>query len=217
MRKYIWIAAILLSAYLITGCEKEEEELYYSALGTLYLVNDSAVFESDNGTLMLVDNYNKLGDALQDLDRVILYFTILEENYPAGFDLLIDVYDIEDVLYKPVMELTEEIADSIGNDELDVTTVWLAKDYLNLYFKYFGGSKKHYINLVRRPGEIPTDTIDLEIRHNDNDDAGSYYYSGFVTFDLTSLQNEASNSVVLRITAREYGNITYREIFTYTY
>jgi hypothetical protein len=98
-----------------------------------------------------------------------------------------------------------------------VSRIWLVKDYLNLEFKYYGFDKIHYINLTRAPGEISTDTIELEIKHNDNGDGSSYKLNGFVSFDLESLQNETADSVVLRVIADGYLNETYDKFFTYKY
>lgn len=216
MRRNLIAALMITAVYLLTACNKEEE-IYYSALGIIRISEDSVVIETDNGNRLLVDDRTRIGIPLVDNDRVIAYFTLVDRTAPAGIDLVIDIYDISKVLYKPVIELTSAIADSIGDDPLTVGSLWLDKDFINLSFIYYGGEKMHYINLIRHPGEIRTDTVDLEIRHNDNDDTGMYSYSGFVSFDLSSLQNEVSDSVVLRIKAREFSNQTYRENFIYTW
>jgi hypothetical protein len=216
MRKLISFALIFLAGLAMIRCDKDETA-YYSALGILEISNDTAIFESDNGTRMLVKNFNNLDNIEKDRERIIAYFTLVDEPLPADFDLAIEIYDLEKVLFKPVLELTEEIADSIGNDRVDVGNLWLVKDILNLNFMYYGANKQHYINLIRYPGEIPEDTIHLEIRHNENDDPPSYYYSGFVSFDLIGLQHDVADSVVLCITAKEYDNGLYKKCFTYTY
>ena len=216
MRKRLLYIGLIITAILATACNKEEE-IYYSALGIIHITDDSVIIESDNGNRLLVNDRSRIGIPLTDEDRVIAYFTLNDKTAPAGIDLVIDIYDIEEVLFKPVIELTPAIVDSIGNDELTVGNIWLVKDILNLSFLFYGGSQKHYINLIRYPGEIPTDTIDLEIRHNANNDGGIYGYNGFVSFDLSSLQNDASHSLILRVKAREYGNQIYMQNFTYTY
>jgi hypothetical protein len=82
---------------------------------------------------------------------------------------------------------------------------------------FIGGNETHYLNLVGFPDEPINDTINLEIRHNNKDDNGSTYYNGFVNFDLSSLQQEGVDSVVLRIKAKEYDNRQYEKYFTYTF
>ena len=216
MKTSFKIGMLIITTLILIRCN-QDDTVYYSALGMIRISNDTSIFESDNGTRMLVNNYNSLGTSISDRERVIAYYTLVDEPTPAGFDLVVDIYNLEKVLFKPVIELTEDIADSIGNDRVDIGDLWLVKDYLNLNFLYYGSNKIHYINLIRPPGEIPLDTIQLEIRHNENNDSPNYYYSGFVSFDLIGLQNDVNDSVVLCITGREYNNNLYRKYITYTY
>jgi hypothetical protein len=206
---------LLLSGF-VTGCLKEEEG-YYSALGIIHITDDSTIIDTDEGERLLVDNDNTLGSGISDNDRIIADFTLVDGAKPAGIDYIIHVYYLEKVLFKPVIELTEEIADSIGNDELGILSMWLEKDFLNVNFMFYGGNVKHFINLIRYPGEIPTDTIDLEIRHNNRDDDAVYRQNGFVTFDLNSLKNNAADSVVLCIKARDFDDDNYKKYVTYRY
>jgi hypothetical protein len=197
------------------GCSKDESTEYYSVLGTVVKTDDSTLVVSDEDERLLVNNAGSL-TGVADNDRVIVYFSIAEEQLPAGIDYVIEVYNYTIVLYKPVLELTDEIMDSIGNDPIAVRDIWLAKDYLNVNFEYYGNTQTHLINLIRFPGEIATDTIQLEIRHNDKDDAQNVILNGLVSFDLKSLKNEG-DSVVLHIKAREYNNQMYEKNFTYKF
>jgi len=216
MKKYILLAIIFLTACFISGCIPEEK-VYYSTLGIIVITQDSTIIEADDGARFLVVNRNNISSAVQNGDRVIADFTIVNNIAPQGIDLVIEIYSLEKVLFKPVIEINSEIADSIGNDPLKVGSLWLEKDFINLSFLYYGNTLTHYINLIRYPGEIPVDTIDLEIRHNNNNDEPRYNFSGFVSFDLRSLQNEVADSVVLRIKAREYDYQSFQKNFTYRY
>lgn len=216
MKKYVTAAIIFLTAYVLTSCIPEEK-MYYSTLGIIVITQDSTIIEADDGARFLVANRNSLNVAVENGDRVIVDFTIVDNIAPQGIDLVIEIYNLEKVLFKPVIEINSEIADSIGNDPLQVGSLWLEKDFINLNFMYYGNTLIHYINLIRYPGEIPVDTIDLEIRHNNNNDEPRYNYSGFVSFDLRSLQNEVADSVVLRIKAREFDNQHFEKNFTYRY
>ena len=216
MKKYLFYLLMLLTSGILTGCLKEEEE-YYSSLGIIHITDDSTIIHTDDGERLLVDNDNTLGSGINDNDRIIADFTLVDGTTPSGIDYIIHVYYIEKVLFKPVIELTSEIQDSIGNDELGILSMWLEKDFLNLNFMFYGGNVKHFINLIRYPGEIPSDTIDLEIRHNNRNDDAYYRQNGFVTFDLQSLKNGAAVSVVLCIKARDFDDSNYRKYFTYRY
>lgn len=216
MKRFRIFYGLVLFSMFFVGCMKDDTIDYYSALGTVVKGNDSTIVVTDDDERLLVNNAGSLSD-VDSSERVIVYFSISDRALPAGIDYIVDIFNFSKVLFKPVIVLTGEIADSIGSDPLEVHRVWLAKDYLNLEFRYYGFDKKHYINLTRMPGEIPTDTVELEIRHNDNNDGTSNLLNGFVSFDLTSLKNELKDSLVVHLKAEEYNDHTYDKFFTYRY
>jgi hypothetical protein len=207
------LAFILLSAF---ACNKEEPQ-YYSALGVLLIQNDSTIIETDDNERLLVLNRANPGAGYNHHDRVIADFSLAGGVKPAGIDYMVNLERLEKVLFKPVKVLTGDNADSIGDDPMSVRNIWLAKDFLNLSFGFYGGNQTHYINLVRNPGDLPQDTVELEIRHNDRDDSGYYALSGFVSFDLSSLRNTAADSLVIKVTAKEFDSRTYTGYFKYRY
>jgi len=216
MKTRIFIPLVLLSAYFLTSC-KQDEIVYYSELGNIRIANDSAIIETDAGDRLLVHNPESISPTVANNDRVLVDFSLVEGTAPAGIDYVIDIINLMEVLVKPVIVITPENADSIGNDPITVSNLWLEKNYLNLSFTFFGGEQGHIINLVRNPGEIPVDTVDLEIRHNEHNDNGTYYYISLVSFDLTSLQNEVADSVILSVKAYEGDSRTFQKFITYKF
>jgi hypothetical protein len=217
MKKY-YSLVFLLTIVLITSCNKEEVKDTYYDFGIISITSDSTIINCDGGDRLLVSNPN-FGSTIQDKNRVYARFSLVNnKTLPRGIDYIVELTYIEKILFKPVIVLTSANADSIGNDRLSIYNIWLAKNFLNLDFYYDGsGQVKHYINLTRAQGAIPTDTIDLEIRQNNNDDYAAKSYNGFVTFDLTSLQNNVADSVILHVKAKEYGSRTFEKYFTYKY
>ena len=55
----------------------------------------------------------------------------------------------------------------------------------------------HFLNLVKEPGELSLDSqpIQLEIRHNANEDSESIPYIAFVSFSLNNLRIAELDSV----------------------
>lgn len=88
---------------------------------------------------------------------------------------------------------------------------------MNLNFEYYGNNQIHRINLVRMPGNTSSDTVQLEVRHNDNNDSQLSLMNGFVSFNLEGLKKEAADSVVLHVKAQEYNSRVYDKYFTYKY
>ncbi len=144
-------------------------------------------------------------------DRVFVNFTILgdktnEEGEVVAYNVKIN--SIKKVLTKDIVDITEEIADSIGNDPIIVKEWWIANDMLNFQLKYYGRYQLHYINLVRQPGEPDPEKqpFELELRHNANADAEDIPYTAYVSFNLDNLQVSGLDSVIIRITSFDYEN-----------
>lgn len=217
MKRVSIFYSLMIFLLIFAACTKDDGTEYYSVLGIVDKRNDSTYIVSDEDERLLVNNASALTN-VDDSSRIIAYFTLSEQAKPAGTDYLIDIYNYTEVLFKPVVVLTSEIEDSIGNDPVHIRDLWIAKDYLNINFEYyaFSNSIVHYINMIRHPGEVPTDTIELELRHNNNDDLENYRLSGFVSFDLSSLRNPG-DSVILHITARDYFGEQYEKDLTYKF
>ena len=116
------------------------------------------------------------------------------------------VNDIEDILMKGIMDITAENADSIGNDPIIVEDYWMTDSLLSFKLKYWGLHKIHYLNLVKEPGEITAEDqpIQLELRHNANDDEASVLYTAFVSFSLNSLRVNELDSIQFQVTSTDY-------------
>lgn len=211
----LFIVAMLV---LAVSCGKDREsKAYYSSIGMLTIKTDSTIIETDAGQRLWVKNPSVIGSDIKDKDRVLVEFTATNETLPTNIDYIIEISFIQKALFKPVTILTPALEDSVGNDPFQVNSMWLAKDFLNLDFAFYGGNAKHYIHLTRAEGTLRTDTIDLEIRHNENEDTGTSGLYSFVSFDLTSLRNDVTDSVKLRIKAKEYDDRKFEKIFTYKY
>jgi hypothetical protein len=217
MKKYMIAFCALIVVVMLTNCSKDETKDYYSVLGIIRITTDSVIIETDLNKRLLVENKNALGTSIKDKDRVIAYFTITDKTTPTGIDYIINLENLQKVLFKPIIELTDQNADSIGNNEITVNNLWLEKNFLNLDFLFYGGNVSHSINLIRYSGAIRTDTVTLEIRHNNKNDNGLTYLNGFVTFDLTSIKNNVTDSVIVCIKAKEYDNRTYKKYFSYKF
>lgn len=122
-----------------------------------------------------------------------------------GYDINAIIYSVEDILTKNIIPLTEETADSIGNDGINLTAYLINKDYLTLEYQYLGSmnaNKKHMLNLVVNQ----TDNKDreegyicLEFRHNAFDDTPLSPVNGIVSFKLNNIREEMKDKKGLKI------------------
>jgi len=223
MKKYVF-GILLIIAAILQGCHDTEG---YS-LGDIWVgfgvvqSTDQLTIVMDNGDSIVAvaygnynDNYDKTSDddrKIEKGDRVIINYTVLDDKTNAAGEIevyFVKINSAQKILMKGILDITPAIEDSIGNDPIVIQEFWVTKNLLNLQMKYWGEYKTHFINLVKRPGNLTVDDqpFELELRHNANDDLESIPYTGFVSFVLDSLQVTGADSVRFVVKSTDYEGI----------
>ena len=182
------------------------------------------IMDNDDVLIPVASNYPPgWQNSFDNGERVLVNYTILDEELDDAGDVekyYVKVNSIEDILMKGVMEITPENEDSIGNDPIVVIDSWMTDSLLSFKLKYWGYNKIHFLNLVKKPEELLAEnqTIQLELRHNANDDEEAIYYTAYVSFSLNSLRIEGLDSIRFVVTAIDYDGIEYSEegVFDYS-
>jgi hypothetical protein len=174
----------------------------------------------DDGTTLMPVNTG-LHFEPKDMQRAWVNFTLLSDNQ-SGYDHLVKINAIQEVLTKEVIDLTSENEEEVGDDPAKILNYWIGDDYLNINFGLnIGGEKTHYINLVRNtlsPAERDeSDTIALEFRHNANGDPQRYGADSYVAFDLRPFQREDKQPVEFTLKVKGYDGETTEYKITYNY
>ena len=214
--KNLFVFALIIIG--LSGCldlDDNDNEAHWVGFGLVELneVDGSYIFKLDDGEVLYP--VNDILTDLEDNQRVIVNFVIEEEKLVNDDveEYYVKVYSIKDVLFKGILDIMPEIEDSIGSDAINVDEVWQTDSMLTFELEYYGAGLTHYINLVKDPGELTSDSqpVQLELRHNDNNDSPLYQMSAYVTFDLAAIQIEGQDSTSYVVTGEEYGG----ETFTY--
>ncbi|QIA07813.1 NigD1/NigD2 family lipoprotein [Draconibacterium halophilum] len=158
---------------------------------------------------------------ISDGDRILVNYTILDEDETSSSEerYFVKINDISDVLMKGILDITEENEDSIGNDPIIVEDAWITDSLLSFRLKYWGYNETHFLNLVKEPGELTADDqpIQLELRHNANEDEESVPYTAYVSFSLNSLRINGLDSVRFEVVATDYQGIAYQDSGVFNY
>jgi hypothetical protein len=146
-------------------------------------------------------------------------FTIIgnKENENHDEHYYVKINSFRKILYKGILDITPAIEDSIGNDPIHVKDKWIKNNMLNFELRYRGGSKIHYINLVKQPGAIATEPVILELRHNNNDDPEVIPMSAVVTFDMSTLKVQGKTSVSFKVIATDFDGEDFEYSGVYKY
>jgi len=209
--RFYWVAftLILLIMPLLQSCLDDDNSDGQTrfTIGTLKVIEEKEYyFNLDDGDKMYpsdtthIHNYN-----LVDGQRVFIHFLPLEEDVP-GYEYNVKLIQIENILTKDIIPLTEETADSIGNDRINTTELWMGGGYLNIEYQFFHSGneeKKHMLNLVtNETAEAPEpedDYISLEFRHNAYNDEQRQPGWGVVSFKLDEIAEQLKGKKGLKI------------------
>lgn len=199
---------------------------YWVGFGMLKVESDKYVIVLDNGDVLEPVSWNQTpgyDNDFTDGSRVLVNFTTLSDNSDGTGDptrYLVKINNIQSILMKGILEITEENAESIGNDPIIVQDYWLTDSLLNFKLKYWGYNHTHFLNLVQDSTDLVAEEgiLKLELRHNANDDDTPISYTAFVSFSLNSLREEGKDSVKVRVSSTDYNNVshTFDAVFDYS-
>lgn len=223
---YLVIAAMLIG---FTGCNDDDGYSLgdiWIGFGVMMVDGESYSIVMDNDDILspVASNYAPgWYNHFENGDRVWVNYTVLDEelnNDGTVKQYYVKVNEIDDILMKGILDITDENADSIGNDPIIVQEYWITDSLLNFKLKYWGYNKTHYLNLVKQPGNLTEDNqpIELELRHNANDDDESVPYTAFVSFSLNDLRVEGLDSIQFQFTSTDYDGAhhTVEKVFDYS-
>lgn len=198
----LFFFGILMFPVLLPSCAEHEEPentLYTMAILQKNEHKNYFLKLDDDKNLLLTDSIVVNYYQVKEGDRILASFTLREEK-PEGYDYLVKIFDLYKVTTKPVIPLTPDIEDSIGNDKVEITNYWTSGKYLNIEFQVLGTPRKlHFINLVERENAVDKGFAKLEFRHNREGDNGDNPLCGLVSFDLGKYQPSESNLKGLKI------------------
>lgn len=129
--------------------------------------------------------------------RALVYYTILSDSF-QGYNHAVQVRDIQNILTKPFVDrFNPDSLDVIyGKDPLKIMDMWMGDGYLNVQFGFnFGGTKRHYINLIHRPDK--SNAYTFELRHHAYGDPQRYGRKGIVAFDLSKLKLDGKEPTLI--------------------
>lgn len=216
LKKFKMLALLLVGiSLLFCNCIKDEDATtYWYNYGTYYQSDESTlgfIFDLDSGKKLIPTEASGLSSNIADSSRFLLEYT---KNSETEESISAKITGAQYVLTKGIMQLTPEIADSIGNDGVLFTeeNVWFSDYHLNIMFSYYGydSNIKHSINLVKPIGDQLDENGNqiLEFKHNANGDQPRVKYSGVVSFNMLSIYEPDIDSINFVLKWTNYDNDT---------
>lgn len=176
-------------------------------IGTVRIVDGKDYyFALDEGTKMFPGDTAQINNyTLIEGQRAFVYFNLLDEKV-NGYDYNAKINHVENILTKDIYFMPAEKADSIGDDRINITNMWITDNYLNIQHQlYHSGDdeKKHMLNLiVNESSDGKNDKegyITLEFRQNAYDDDPLRPGQGLVSFKLDKIADQIVGKTGLNI------------------
>ena len=227
MKKKILILAAVLP-FLFMACNDDDAyslDKFWQSIATVENPenNSAYFFMCDDSVRMWTAAPMGMTYRPKSGQRIIANYTILNDQ-PKGseYDHDVRMNSVYEVLTKDIFKVTPETQDSIGNDPIEIVSMWIGSKshFLNVEFVFHGLNKTHFVSLVSDANKTYSDgKIHLEFRHNANNDSPSYRKAGIVSFDLRSLQDPANEMKLdIVVHTNEYGSSKEKEYeFNYKY
>lgn len=197
------------------SCSKDKEApTYWYSYGTYYESDESTlgfIFKLDNGQQLIPTEASGLSSDIADTSRFFLEYVKIDETEET---LSAKITGAQAVLTKNVMQLTTEIADSIGYDRaiLSNDNIWFSDYHMNIAFSYYGNNPaiQHYINVVKPINEKKDENGRhiLEFKHNANGDLETTKYTGVISINMLSLYEPDMDSINFALKWVDYYNDT---------
>ena len=189
---------LLIAMPVLQSCldDWNDDERSSLTIGTVRIIDGKDYyFALDEGTRMFpgdtaqVNNYT-----LVEGQRAFVYFNLLDEKVD-GYDYNAKINHVENILTKDIYFMPAEKADSIGDDRINITNMWITGNYLNIQYQLYhsnSNDKKHMLN--DKEGYIT-----LEFRQNAYDDEPLMPGQGLVSFKLDKIADRISGKTGLNI------------------
>ena len=114
----------LLIIPMLQSCLNDDDENRGTrfTIGTIEVIGEKEYFFNlDDGDKMYPSDTTYIHNyTVENNQRVFIHFLPLEEDIP-GYDYNVKLIQLENILTKDIIPLTEETADSIGNDRINAT------------------------------------------------------------------------------------------------
>lgn len=199
----------LLIIPMLQSCLNDDDENRGTrfTIGTIEVIGEKEYFFNlDDGDKMYPSDTTYIHNyTVENNQRVFIHFLPLEEDIP-GYDYNVKLIQLENILTKDIIPLTEETADSIGNDRINATSLWITGNYLNIEHQFFHSNnpdKKHMLNLViNETAETPDpedEYFTLEFRRNAYNDEQRTPGWGIVSFRLDKIAKQLTGKKGLKI------------------
>lgn len=201
----VWMMAGVL--LLLSSCKKDGDSYYMGvSYGNVEASGTAYNIRTDDGTMLYVQETSCVGVTVDDGDRVMASYTILEE-VETGYNIRLNF--LQNILTKTPVYLSQIAPteqEQIGNDPVNVLALSFGGKYLNVKMELFREDPQlaHRIELVVDEQRSDDQNVYLTLRHNAYEDPTSIATMQRVSFDLSGLVPEGQQEIMVYVEWTDY-------------
>ena len=203
----IYVILLLTGSVFFSSCQDDSDHYSIGDFLVSFGVVEKTSQNAQGNAIVRLDNGNRVVSIVSQPhwveltagQRVLINFAPYDDKMNA--DSSITYYgkfnNIQNILYKDILKLSQIDNDSIGNDPVLINKSWLTGDsILNIKFSYYTQGSTHFINMLDNgAGNGKANPYVFEFRHNDRGDIQGYPTSGYVSFKLNPIKIPGQNKV----------------------
>ena len=188
--KFIFsIVSICLVGTMVSCLDGEEPRVYYTDFVTTHTNPDKTLYfeqvlRNDLGSNMLYPNPSIAADATEGMRVILQYYvnTVHPDNSKE-----VEVKGIYSVRHDTIIDAHPDTIAAYPNDPVKINSIFRTGNYLNLDMSIEYFNKTHSLDLFSNPMQASSDTIDVILRHDRNDDVFGYWVSAYASFYIPNL------------------------------
>ena len=196
------LVSVCLVASFASCLKDDEPKVYYTEFVTTHITPDQnlyfeQVLRNDLGSYMLYPATAIAGSEASQGRRVLLQYSVDEVN--PDNSKKITVADVYTVRYDTIISAHPDTIAAYPNDPLKINTIFRTGDYINLDMSIEYFNQAHSLDLFRNPMQASSDTIDVILRHDRNNDVYGYWTSAFASFYIPDLAQYSAMRVYANV------------------
>lgn len=181
-------ALFIAGLAMLSSCKEENSggpTIFYSDIVTCHLNDDESVYfeqilRDDKGCIILHPDEPVVNDEIQENQRILLQYIV--NGTPNDSLYNITATYISSIRYDTIAHAPADSIASYPNDLVRINALWRTGGYINFDISLEYYYRTHKLDLFYNPEQTATDTLDVILRHDRNDDLQGYWTQAFASF-----------------------------------
>lgn len=181
-------ALFIIGLATLSSCNEESSggpTIFYNDIVSCHLNQDKSVYfeqilSDDRGSIILHPDEPVVNDEIKENQRILLQYIV--NSTPSDSLYNITATYISAIRYDSIAHASADSIASYPNDMVRINALWRTGGYINFDISLEYYYRTHNLDLFYAPQQTSTDTLDVILRHDRNDDIQGYWTQAYASF-----------------------------------